>query len=103
MNGLNGTFQPFNGSVLERALACEHFEGLIETYLVCSVRAQDVEGRSDELRLYRDSFSALFFTGSEGLLDSVNASGCITCEFNVSTELDGLRGQSTADSANQDR
>ena len=72
------------------------------TYLVCRVRAEDIQWRGDQLRFDRDGFGALSLACPQSLLDGVDAGGGVASEFNVGTELDRLGRQSTRDRAEQD-
>lgn len=71
------------------------------TNLVGCVGAKNVERRSDKFGLDRDSFSADCFSGCKGTLDGIDPSLLEASEFDICSQLDRLRGQSSGDSGHQ--
>ena len=69
----------------------------ITAYLVSRVRAQDVQRRGNQLGLDWDRIRALFLSRPKSFLDGIDPGRCIARQFDISTELDGLRSQSTRD------
>lgn len=67
-------------------------------YLVCSVRAKNIQRGCDKLGFNGHCLSALLLAYTQRLLDGVDPRRSVACEFDISTQLDGLRSQTSGNS-----